>query len=62
MNIKERIDHIKQVFTFDNVKLQQQEQKDIASTLSRYEDPVVTEGYYRHELEAIQVLLLQLYF
>ena len=59
MNMKETIDHIKQVFTFDNVKLQQQ---DIASTLSRYEDPVIREGYYHHELETIHNRILTIVF
>lgn len=41
MTMKERIDHLKQVFAFDNVK---QQQEDIVSTLSAgYEDPVVVE-------------------
>jgi class 3 adenylate cyclase/plastocyanin len=61
MNMKERIDHIKQVFTFDNIK-QQQEQQDIASTLSRYEDPVIREGYYHHELETIHNRILTIVF
>jgi class 3 adenylate cyclase/plastocyanin len=59
MNMKERIDHIKQVFIFDNVKQQEQ---DIASTLSRYEDPVVREGYYHHELETIHNRILTIVF
>ncbi len=59
MNMKETIDHIKQVFTFDNVKLQQQ---DIASTLSRYEDPVIREGYCHHELETIHNRILTIVF
>ena len=62
MNIKERIDHIKQVFTYDNVKLKQEEQQDIASTLSRYEDPVIREGYYHHELETIHNRILTIVF
>lgn len=59
MNIKETIDHIKQVFTFDNIKQQQQ---DIGSTLSRYEDPVIREGYYHHELETIHNRILTIVF
>jgi class 3 adenylate cyclase len=34
----------------------------MASTLSRYEDPVVREGYYRHELEAIHNRILTIVF
>jgi adenylate cyclase len=60
MTMKERIDHLKQVFTFDNVKHQQEE--DIVSTLSRYEDPVVREGYYHHELETIHNRILTIVF
>jgi adenylate cyclase len=59
MNMKETIDHIKQVFTFDNIKQQKQ---DIASTLSRYEDPVIREGYYHHELETIHNRILTIVF
>ena len=64
INTKERIDNIKQVFTFNNVKQEQEQQaqQDIASTLSRYEDPVVREGYYHHELETIQNRVLTIVF
>jgi class 3 adenylate cyclase/plastocyanin len=60
MTMKERIDHLKQVFALDNVKQQQQE--DIVSTLSRYEGPVVREGYYHHELETIHNRILTIVF
>ena len=60
MTMKESIDHLKQGFTFDNVKHQQEE--DIVSTLSRYEDPVVREGYYYHELETIHNRILTIVF
>jgi class 3 adenylate cyclase len=60
MTMKERTEHLKQVFALDNVKQQQQQQQqeDIVSTLSRYEDPVVREGYYHHELETIHNRIL----
>jgi class 3 adenylate cyclase/plastocyanin len=60
MTMKERIEHLKQVFALDNVKQQQQE--DIVSTLSRYEGPVVREGYYHHELETIHNRILTIVF
>ena len=60
MTMKESIDHLKKVFTFDNIKHQQEE--DIASRLSRYEDPVVREGYYHHELETIHNRILTIVF
>jgi class 3 adenylate cyclase/plastocyanin len=64
MTMKERIEHLKQVFALDNVKQQQQQQQqeDIVSTLSRYEDPVVREGYYHHELETIHNRILTIVF
>jgi len=59
MMIKERIDHLKQVFTLDNVK---QQHIDIIPTLSRNEDPVVREGYYHHELKTIHNRILIIVF
>ena len=59
MTMKESIDHLKQVFTFGNIK---QQKEDIVSTLSRYEDPVVREGYYHHELETIHNRILTIVF
>jgi class 3 adenylate cyclase len=60
MTMKERIDHLKQVFDFNNSK--QEQQQDIVSTLARYEDPVVREGYYHHKLEAIHNRVLTIVF
>jgi hypothetical protein len=50
------------IVDFKKQEQQQQQQQDIASILSRYEDPVIREGYYRHELETIHNRILTIVF
>ena len=59
ITMKERIDHLRQVFNFNNNKQQQQ---DLESVLERYEDPVIREGYYHHALLPIHNRILTIVF
>lgn len=58
VDLKQQVDHLKQV----SYPRDDKPGREKAFTLSRYEDPIVSEGYLHHEMEAIHNSILMVVF